>query len=116
MRYMELTEAGLTNATLDNAIKKMAGGFAHGRTVDKDTCYAYVGEWLRDHPDLAPEAEIRLWGIKARPGRTEMIVHGDAMLPTGEIVSDMDPKRYANGQMEVVRSLSFDEFKKMAGV
>jgi hypothetical protein len=111
---MELTEAPLANATFDNAIGKMAGGFKHGRTFEKDTCYAYVGEWLRDHPDLAPKAEIRLWGIKARPGRTEMIVHGDALLPTGEIISDMDPKRYANGQMEVVRSLSFEEFKELA--
>lgn len=111
---MEINEAGLANATFNNAIQKMAGGFEHGRTVDKDTCYAYVGEWLRNNPDLAPTAEIRLWGLKARPGRTEMIVHGDAILPTGKIISDMDPKRYTNGQMEVVRSLSFDEFKKLA--
>lgn len=113
---MELNEAGLTNATFSNAIQKMAGGFKLGRTVDKDTCYAYVGEWLRDNPDLAPKAEIRLWGLKERPGRTEMIVHGDAILPDGKIISDMDPGRYTKGQMEVVRSLPFSEFKKISGV
>jgi len=113
---MELNEAGLSNETFDNAINKMSGGFVHGRTVDKDTCYAYVGEWLRDNPNQAPTAEIRLWGLKARPTRAEMIVHGDAILPTGKIISDMDPKRYTNGQMEVVRSLSFDEFKELANL
>lgn len=113
---MELNEAGLINSTFDNAINKMSGGFTHGRTVGKDTCYAYVGEWLLKNPVQAPTAEIRLWGLKARPTRAEMIVHGDALLPDGKIISDMDPKRYINGQMEVVRSLTFDEFKDLANL
>lgn len=112
---MEIIGEARTNVTFDNAIKKMAGGFTNGRTVEKDTCYAYVGEWLRDHPDLAPKAEIRFWGLKRADG-SEMVVHGDAMLPDGRIVSDMEPRKYTNGQMEIVRSVSFDEFKKLANI
>ena len=110
MKYIEILFENFENTTFENAINKMKKGYMQGLTPAENTCYAYVGNWLKNNPQLAKYVTIRLWGLTRKDG-SELIVHGDAILPTNEIISSMDPKKYTMGQAEKVREFSFDEFK-----
>jgi|GEM_PF-7121161 hypothetical protein len=113
MLVSEIIFEKLTNVTFDNAISKMAAGFKYGRTLGADTCYAYVGEWLKNHPNERDSAIIRLWGLQATQSREEIIVHGDAVLPNGQVISDMPTDRYLKGQMQLVKVVPFEQFVKL---
>ena len=72
-----------------------------------DTCYAYVGANLaRLHPK---DATIRLWGLKA----SGLIVHGDAILPDGAVISDIPAEKYAGRGYEIVREIPLHDFLTM---
>ena len=105
MRIRELFEdASLRNGTFDNAIAKMVRGYRSGKTTEHDTCYAHVGSVLRSMN--VNDAEIRFWGLK----RSGLIVHGDAVLPDGKIISDIPVERYARSGYELVKTISMDDF------
>jgi hypothetical protein len=94
MRATEFITEG-SNTSLENALNKMEYGYLHGRTKERNTCYAYVGQELaRIKPD---DATIRFWGRKP-----DMIVHGDAILPNGKIISSISPDKYEQYGYELV--------------
>lgn len=116
MRYHQIiekrTENGTTtpryhagNGSLTNAYVKMAQGYVNGMMPGFDTCYAYAGSKLAEIDP--PEAEIRFWGMK----NSGLIVHGDALLPDGKVLSDIPPEKYAPSGYELVQTVPFDEFK-----
>jgi hypothetical protein len=97
MRAAEFITEG--NTSLENAIRKMVNGYLNGVTGDKNTCYAYVGQELsRIKPH---NATIRFWGRKPK-----LIVHGDAVLDNGMIISTMPPEEYKKYQYEIVETMS----------
>ena len=101
MRAREFIIEG-SNTSLENAVNKMIGGYLHGRTREKNTCYAYVGQELsRLKPD---DATIRFWGRKPN-----LIVHGDAVLPDGTIISTISPDKYDKVGYEIVDTMPLDE-------
>jgi len=100
MRAREFIIEG-SNTSLENAINKMIGGYLHGRTREKNTCYAHVGQELaRLKPD---DATIRLWGRKPN-----LIVHGDAVLSDGTIISTISPDKYEKVGYEIVDTMPLD--------
>ena len=100
MRAREFIKEG-SNTSLENAINKMIGGYLHGRSAEKNTCYSYVGQELaRLKPD---DATIRLWGRKPN-----LIVHGDAVLPDGTTISTISPDKYEKVGYEIVDTMSLD--------
>jgi hypothetical protein len=100
MRAREFIIEG-SNTSLENAVDKMIGGYLHGRTREKNTCYAHVGQELaRLKPD---DATIRFWGRKPN-----LIVHGDAVLPDGTIISTISPDRYEKVRYEMVDTMPLD--------
>ncbi len=104
----ELFLEGVLNGSYQNAITKMLRGYLHGLTSTHDTCYAYVGANLaRLNP---PDATIRFWGLKS----SGLIVHGDAVLPGGEVITDIPVDRYAKHGYEIVREMPFSELKSLA--
>ena len=104
MKIRDLTESAAT--TLANALSKMKHGYLHGRQTGLDTCYAYAGEKLAEFNP--PEATIRFWGLK----RKNLIVHGDATLPNGQVYSDIDPALYNKRGYELVHTMPFSDFKQ----
>jgi hypothetical protein len=77
-------------------------GYLHGRSAEKNTCYSYVGEQLaRIKPD---DATIRFWGRKPN-----LIVHGDAVLPSGEVISTASPDKYDKFGYELVDTMPLSE-------
>lgn len=101
MRANEFIAEG-SNTSLENAVNKMAYGYLHGRSAEKNTCYSYVGEQLaRIKPD---DATIRFWGRKPN-----LIVHGDAVLPTGEVISTASPDNYEKFGYELVDTMPLKE-------
>lgn len=101
MRAREFIIEG-SNTSLENAVDKMIGGYLHGRTREKNTCYAHVGQELAR---LKPEhATVRFWGRKPN-----MIVHGDAVLDDGNIISSIPPEKYEKYGYEVVDSMPLSE-------
>jgi hypothetical protein len=110
MKLKEILYEKFTNTTFENAMTKMKKGYSQGLTTEENTCYAYVGNWLKNNPQLAKHATIRLWGLIRKDG-SELIVHGDAILPNNKIISNMDPNQYTKGQTQKVRELSFDDFQ-----
>jgi hypothetical protein len=105
MRLKDITEA--SNLTIENAISKMIDGYKYGRSFGKDTCYAYAGEKLAE---LNPsEATIRFWGLK----KNNIIVHGDAILADGKVLSDVPTEVYDKRGYELVDIMSFSKFKQL---
>jgi UDP-2,3-diacylglucosamine pyrophosphatase LpxH len=104
MKIRDITESAAT--TLANALSKMKNGYLHGRQTGLDTCYAYAGEKLAEFNP--PEATIRLWGLKSK----NLIVHGDAVLPNGQVYSNIDPSLYTKRGYELVTTMSFSDFKQ----
>jgi GNAT superfamily N-acetyltransferase len=101
MRAKEFIIEG-SNTNLDSALNKMIDGYLHGRSTEKNTCYSYVGQELAR---LNPEhANIRFWGRKPN-----MIVHGDAVLDNGNIISSIPPEKYEKYGYEVVDSMPLAE-------
>ena len=101
MRAREFIVEG-SNTSLDNALNKMIDGYLHGSSAEKNTCYSYVGQELSR---LNPEhATIRFWGRKPN-----MIVHGDAVLDDGNIISSIPPEKYEKYGYEVVDSIPLAE-------
>jgi hypothetical protein len=97
MRAKEFIIEG-SNTSLENAVNKMIGGYLHGRTAEKNTCYSYVGQELAR---LKPKnATIRFWGRKP-----SLIVHGDAVLDDGNIISSMSPEKYEKFGYEIVDTM-----------
>ena len=91
-----------SNVNLENALNKMVYGYLHGRSAEKNTCYSYVGEQLaRIKPD---DATIRFWGRKPN-----LIVHGDAVLPSGEVISTASPDKYDKFGYELVDTMPLSE-------
>lgn len=87
-----------SNTNLENAVNKMVYGYLHGRSIEKNTCYSYVGQELaRIKPD---RATIRFWGRKPK-----LIVHGDAVLPDGKVISTTPPDLYDKFGYEIVDTL-----------
>ena len=102
MRANEFIVESSNNVSLENATNKMVYGYLHGRSAEKNTCYSYVGEQLaRIKPD---EATIRFWGRKPN-----LIVHGDAVLPTGEVISTASPDKYDKFGYELVDTMPLSE-------
>lgn len=101
MRITEILKEAID--TLDNAISKMIQGYKHGRTPISNTCYAYVGEKLRELN--TKNATMRLWGLKATDKNSAKIVHGDAVLPSGEIISTIPPENYERYGYQLVDTL-----------
>ena len=90
-----------SNTSLENAIRKMVNGYINGLTSEQNTCYAYVGQELsRIKPH---NATIRFWGRKPN-----LIVHGDAELDNGKIISTMPPEEYENYGYEIVDTMSLE--------
>ncbi len=106
MHYQEILEKQ-GNTTLANALQKMIMGYQEGyHRFHRSTCYAYVGAELAN---LNPsDAIIRLWGRKS----SGIIVHGDAVLPDGNVISSISPDFYSQKGYELVRELSLEEFMK----
>jgi hypothetical protein len=101
MRANEFIAEG-SNTSLENAINKMAYGYVNGRSAEKNTCYSYVGEQLaRIKPD---DATIRFWGRKPN-----LIVHGDAVLPDGRVISTASPDNYEKFGYELVDTMPLKE-------
>jgi hypothetical protein len=101
MRANEFIAEG-SNTSLENAINKMAYGYVNGRSAEKNTCYSYVGEQLaRIKPD---DATIRFWGRKPN-----LIVHGDAVLPNGRVISTASPDNYEKFGYELVDAMPLKE-------
>jgi hypothetical protein len=91
-----------SNVNLENALNKMVYGYLHGRSAEKNTCYSYVGEQLaRIKPH---DATIRFWGRKPN-----LIVHGDAVLPNGEVISTASPDKYDKFGYELVDTMPLSE-------
>ena len=91
-----------SNVNLENSLNKMVYGYLHGRSAEKNTCYSYVGEQLaRIKPD---DATIRFWGRKPN-----LIVHGDAVLPSGEVISTASPDKYDKFGYELVDTMPLSE-------
>ena len=95
------------NGTFDNAMSKMLNGYNNGLSHTHDTCYAYVGAHLAEIDP--PDAVIRLWGLKA----SGLIVHGDALLPDGEVISDMPTDKYSKRGYELVRTITYKQLRGM---
>lgn len=109
MRVKELLSEA-SNTSPENALAKMVGGYHHGLTYDKDTCYAFVGRGLAKlKPD---DATIRFWGIRARNGRPAQIVHGDAVLPNGNIITNIPSHDYEKYGYQLVDTMPLAEFLK----
>ena len=101
MRAREFIIEG-SNTSLENAINKMADGYLNGTSPIKDTCYAHVGKELaRLKPD---DATIRFWGRKPK-----LIVHGDAVLPDGTVISTISTDQYDKIKYEIVSTMSLAE-------
>jgi hypothetical protein len=101
MRANEFIAEG-SNTSLENAINKMAYGYVNGRSAEKNTCYSYVGEQLaRIKPD---NATIRFWGRKPN-----LIVHGDAVLPDGSVISTASPDNYEKFGYELVDTMPLED-------
>lgn len=106
MRIVDLVEGAIPrNGTLENGLTKMANGYHKGfGGHDSSTCYAYVGaELARRKP---AEATIRFWGLKERG----LVVHGDAVLPSGEVISTYDPEEYSRKGYQLVTSMPLRDF------
>jgi hypothetical protein len=102
MRANEFITESSNNVNLENALNKMVYGYLHGRSAEKNTCYSYVGEQLaRIKPD---DATIRFWGRKPN-----LIVHGDAVLPSGEVISTASPDKYDKFGYELVYTMPLSE-------
>jgi hypothetical protein len=101
MRALEfITES--SNVSSQNAINKMIHGYQHGRDKFRTTCYAYVGEKLKELN--AKEATIRFWGLKP-----STIVHGDAVLKDGTVVSSISPEKYKTNGYELVDTIQLKD-------
>jgi hypothetical protein len=75
-----------------------------GSTATENTCYAHVGSELAR---LKPQdATIRFWGLKSRG----LVVHGDAILGDGTVISDSPPEDYARKGYELVSTLPLATF------
>lgn len=105
MLLSELLESALPrNGTMENALAKMAAGYLQGKTATENTCYAHVGSELAR---LQPaDASIRFWGLKSRG----LVVHGDAVLADGTVISDSPPELYARKGYELVSTLPLANF------
>lgn len=102
MRAKEFIIEASNNVNLENALNKMVYGYLHGRSAEKNTCYSYVGEQLaRIKPD---DATIRFWGRKSN-----LIVHGDAVLPNREVISTASPDKYDKFGYELVDTMPLSE-------
>lgn len=132
MRYSDILieNQDRTNATLSNALKKMNQGYDHGLSVENDTCYAYVGNWIRMNPDRS-SGMIRFWGVKRSPTTADvgMIAHADIKLDDGSEISDFirdgggkseKLRRYhlhlhqnLNSYYDLVKDMSILDFKRM---
>lgn len=107
MKSTEFITEG-TNLSLENALKKMNYGYLYGVTEERNTCYAYVGQELAR---IKPQgATIRFWGKKP-----DMIVHGDAVLPNGEVISTISPVQYQKYGYEIVDTIPLSDFLKDKG-
>jgi hypothetical protein len=105
MLLTELFENALPrNGTIENGLAKMTAGYLHGKTATENTCYAHVGSELAR---LKPQdATIRFWGLKSRG----LVVHGDAILGDGTVISDSPPEDYARKGYELVSTLPLATF------
>lgn len=96
------------NSTPRNALDKIEDGYKNGFDTVMTSCYMYVGaELARLNPS---DATIRLWGLNT--GKLGVIVHADAILSNGDVISDIPVEKYTQFGYQLVYTFLLSDFKK----
>lgn len=94
-------------SSLDNGIAKMIGGYLNGYGPLNSTCYGYVGNVLATNRDsIPPGTKVRFWGLKDKG----LVAHGDAITPSGMVISDSPEDQYAAKGYQLVHEEPVERF------
>lgn len=121
-----INENSLKNGTFENAFSKLIQGYKEGRNSNINTCYNWVGYFLKNNPEYDNiNTILRFWGIRRSPLSSSLIVHGDAISPflkNESVLSDDARLQNANllistspdsdySKMQLVAEIAWLDFK-----
>ena len=114
MRLADLFESRLTNGTLANGFAKMLEGYHSGHNHITNTCYNWVGSFLRNHPGYDNDhTTVRFWGLKRDPIETSTVVHGDAIAPFNGDEDILGPWVRLEGNTVLISTSKDSDYPKM---